>query len=376
MKNIVFAMTGAARTSGGIASANLNVLVALDRLAQERGCGLRVLSLHEGNEARPEFLSEDSDFRGFQGGKIGFSVELVRMFRGDTLFVVDHVRLALPLAPLLAVARGRCVIMAHGSESWRRVRRSSRWLFRQASLCLANSHFTLRHMRRSLGGFNGTACPLGLSPRHSLNEEVPSACDSAIRLHAVDGVEREIGDRMILLVGRMDSRERRKGHAQLLDVWERVVKRFPDAQLVFAGPGDDHERYEVHARSIGGAACVFVCRFLPVDMLQALYRRCYAYVMPSSQEGFGLVYLEAMNFAKPCVGCHDDGGEDVIVDGVTGVLLRDPENREELTEVITRLLNSERDAKEMGLNGWKRLKEQFTAGHAQERVMTRMAGLL
>ncbi len=50
-------------------------------------------------------------------------------------------------------------------------------------------------------------------------------------------------------------------------------------------------------------------------MLEQLYSQCYAFVVPSKQEGFGLVHLEAMNFGKPCVGCFDDGAADVNVDG-------------------------------------------------------------
>ena len=56
------------------------------------------------------------------------------------------------------------------------------------------------------------------------------------------------------------------------------------------------------------------------------------------QGGFGLVYLEAMNYAKPCVGCFGDGGEDVIVDGETGLLVHDPNDAQELQQVLIELL--------------------------------------
>ena len=77
---------------------------------------------------------------------------------------------------------------------------------------------------------------------------------------------------------------------------------------------------------------------VPVELLSRLYSRCFAFVMPSLQEGFGLVYLEAMNYAKPCLGCSDQGTEDVIVPGETGVLVRDPGDDDELAGGIESLL--------------------------------------
>lgn len=376
MSTLVFAMTGATRTHGGIAAANLNVLLALEELMARCGYRLFVLALNEDDGDRPEFLSRHTRFRGFAGRKLPFATALLRLCGSDTLFVVDHVRLALPLAPFLALRQGKCVILAHGSESWRRMKPGSRWLYRHADLCLANSDFTLRHMQESISGFNGAACPLGLSPRYALNEELPPPIEAPLILRCADGVERAIGDRMLLLVGRMDPNEREKGHAQLLNVWGKISARFPDAQLAFVGPGEDHDFYRTLATRLGAGASVFVADYQPVDVLMGLYQSCYAYVMPSRQEGFGLVYLEAMNFGKPCVGCREDGGGDVILDGLTGLLVRDPDDREELEGVLSRLLESRQTAEEMGRRGWERLRERFTARHAQERIMDQVASLI
>jgi glycosyltransferase involved in cell wall biosynthesis len=103
-------------------------------------------------------------------------------------------------------------------------------------------------------------------------------------------------------------------------------------------------------------------------MLQALYHRCFALVMPSTQEGFGLAYLEAMNFARPCIGCRDQGAEDVIVHGETGILLREPENPGELYEAVCALLADASTAARLGRNGFERLHAGFTALHFQSRI--------
>lgn len=374
--SIVFAMTGATSTDGGIASANLNILHALLRLTRDRNLEFRILCLNESDVDRPKFIPAEISYRAFDGDKLRYSLALIRSFKRDNLYVFDHVRLALPLSPFLVAGGGGCVISAHGSESWARIRPGSKWLFKRASLCLANSYFTLRKMRESFNGFNGVDCLLGLSPAHKLNEQIPTMPEKPLKLRSVDGVERVIGPRMILLVGRMDSTEGEKGHAQLLNVWGTILEQFPNAQLVFAGSGDAREKFLAKAREFGVDSAVFIPGYQSIEDLQELYRACYAFVMPSGQEGFGLVYLEAMNYAKPCVGCVENGSEDVIVNGETGFLIKNPVTHVELLYVLERLLSSESKTFQMGIQGWIRLHEHFTSRHAQQRIIDRLIPLL
>jgi glycosyltransferase involved in cell wall biosynthesis len=282
--------------------------------------------------------------------------------------VFDHVTLALPVLPHVMSGLVRTVVFAHGSESWRRVRRSSRWSFRHASLTLANSEFTRSRMLEC--GIHGRveACPLGLSPDAVLNLSVPALPSTSMELEAADKSVHAIGPRMLLLVARMHPGEREKGHDEILNVWPAILQKFPDAQFVFAGPGEDRPRLAEKALAIGVGSTVFLPGRVPAEMLQDLFHRCYAHVMPSRQEGFGLVHLEAMNFGKPCVGCHNDGAADVIVNEETGLLVENPGNPEELTGVLLRLLGDEQLAARMGAAGSARLHERFTAGHVQDRV--------
>jgi glycosyltransferase involved in cell wall biosynthesis len=370
MSVVTAVITGAAATTGGIATQNLNNLRALVALTEARGMGLAVLSMHEKDVDRPSFLPAGATFRGFSGNKrrLAASLAMEGIRKGRKLMVFDHVTLALPVLPHVMSGLVRTVVFAHGSESWRRVRRSSRWSFRHASLTLANSEFTRSRMLEC--GIHGRveACPLGLSPDAVLNLSVPALPSTSMELEAVDKSVHAIGPRMLLLVARMHPGEREKGHDEILNVWPAVLQKFPDAQLVFAGPGEDRPRLAQKALEMGVGSTVFLPGRVPAEMLQNLFHRCYAHVMPSRQEGFGLVHLEAMNFGKPCVGCHNDGAADVIVNEETGLLVENPGNPEELTGVLLRLLGDEQLAARMGAAGSARLHERFTAEHVQDRV--------
>src|SRR5262249_16135693 len=248
----------------------------------------------------------------------------------------DHVALALPALPLARARLVRTVVFAHGSESWKRIKRTSCWTLKSATLCLTNSDFTLRKMRERLAEVNAVACPLGLSPEIPLNTPEPGPFEGALELEAADGSKRSIGEKMILMVARMHPREREKGHLAVLKVMPALLREHPSAQLVFAGPGEDIPALRAAALGANVGAYVFFPGFVPVEYLRRLYHRCYAFVMPSRQEGFGLAYLEAMNYAKPCIGCLDQGAEDVIIDDETGLLVREPDDSASCKEQFRR----------------------------------------
>jgi glycosyltransferase involved in cell wall biosynthesis len=268
------------------------------------------------------------------------------------------------------------VIFAHGWEYWKHLSALDAWSLRVAELCLTNSEFTLRKMRERLDNFRGSACPLGLSPDFRVNETPSEESRDRIVLTACDGHERPLGDRVLLLVARMDPGERQKGHDPLLEVFPSLLDRYPDLQLVFSGDGGDRARIAqaVTAKNVAGS--VFMPGRAPLPLLEALYEQCYAFVMPSTQEGFGLVYLEAMNYAKPCLGCFDQGAEDVIVHGETGLLVRDPHDANELSAALRRLLGDPPASREMGRKGLVRLRQHFTAEQYQARLVEEFSKLL
>jgi glycosyltransferase involved in cell wall biosynthesis len=374
-------MTGAGSVCGGIASTNANIAVALSDFATEKKCSLTVLSLNERPDDRLDLLPEWVDFRAFHGRKAAFAASLFRAALGCSLLFFDHVRLSLPVMPLAAFGAARMVIFAHGSESWRKPSRLARQAFRSAALCLANSRYTLSRMHETLGEFQGVACPLGLDPRVPLNDHIPAASNGSVALEAADGVRRSLNRQFLLLVGRMiaprpGSYEGQKGHRLLIKLLPKLLAEFPDVQLVFPGPGDDRENIRHIAEELGVGDSVFLPGEVSFDMLRTFYRDCYAFVMPSLQEGFGLVYLEAMNFGKPCVGCFDQGAEEIVVHGETGYLIRDLNDPQELLGVLRRLLREPLLSQDMGKRGFERLHRHFTSQHFQERIKEQFSSLL
>jgi len=371
-RDVVFVMSGATSLPGGIAAVNLNMLLALGQWVEEGRIRLRVESLLETERDRPASLPAAATFRGHAGSKPRLALATLRAGLRGRLLLYERVGLALATSPFAAAGLVKSVIFAHGWENWRNVRRGDLWSLRGADRVLTNSTYTLRRMESYpplRNRFRGTACPLGLSPSFVLQATPPETSNERMELESADGVSRELGARVLLLVGRMDPTEREKGHDQLLEAMPRLLSAYPDVQYVFAGPGDDRPRLVEAAGKRGVAARVFFPGRVPAETLAALYRKAYAFVMPSRQEGFGLVYLEAMNEGLACVGCRADGAEDVIVDGETGVLVDDQNDIGALVAAIAGLLDDPERTRRMGRAGFDRLHREFTAAQFRNRFL-------
>jgi len=375
--DLVFAMTGAVGLPGGIAASNLNVLHALQEVASTEGRSLTVLSLLEEPRHRPAFLAPSTSYRAYQRRRAPFAAALLAHASRRPLLVFDWIGLARPVLPLAATKLARTVIFAHGWEYWKTLSTLDRWSIQQAALNLTNSEYTLRRMRARIPtGFAGRACPLGLSPQFPLNREAPAPSSDRIEMTACDGNLHVLGERVLLLVARMDPLERMKGHSALLNVLPDLLRRHPEVQLVFSGPGEDIPVHSQRARDLGVASSVFLPGMVSVELLARLYRRCYAFTMPSKQEGFGMVYLEAMNYAKACVACFDDGGEDVVVHEDTGYLVHDPSDAKEMLTVLLALLGDPDRTRAMGARGFQRLHARFTSEQYQARVRGEIQALI
>jgi phosphatidylinositol alpha-1,6-mannosyltransferase len=127
-----------------------------------------------------------------------------------------------------------------------------------------------------------------------------------------------------------------------------VRERVPGAELWIVGSGDDVPRLEREARARGLADAVrFLGRISDRD-LGHLYRRAGVFAMPSRQEGFGLVYAEAMWHGLPCIGSTLDAASEVIADGRTGFLVA-YDATEPLANAIVAVLSDRELAARMGI---------------------------
>ncbi len=98
--------------------------------------------------------------------------------------------------------------------------------------------------------------------------------------------------------------------------------------------------------------------FISYEDLKALYSACDVFVLPSFEEGFGLVLTEAMASGKPLIGSNIGGIPMQIKEGWNGFLF-EPGDYKQLAEKIAHLLENEEERKRMGRNSRKLAEEEF-----------------
>jgi phosphatidylinositol alpha-1,6-mannosyltransferase len=144
----------------------------------------------------------------------------------------------------------------------------------------------------------------------------------------------------------------------LITALPRLLTRWPELELVLVGEGDDRNWLEDLAEQNGVRMHVHFLNGLSYSQLAACYAACEIFALPSSGEGFGMVYLEAMSYGKPVIGGAHGGAPEVIQDGVTGYLVPHGDAVHLATSIETLLLNPE-IGKEMGRRGRQRVEREF-----------------
>lgn len=179
----------------------------------------------------------------------------------------------------------------------------------------------------------------------------PGAPTSPTRVRESLGVDSDAP--LVIAVGRLVPQ---KGHDVLIRAFEAVSRNVPRAQLVIVGEGPSRAELERLAGSLGIGEVVHLVGQRD-DALEFL-RAATLVVHPSRWEGFGIVLLEAMSFAKPIVASAVSAIPEIIEHGRSGLLVP-PDDPEMLGSAIRdALLSPDRDA--MGFRGRQILETRFT----------------
>jgi phosphatidylinositol alpha-1,6-mannosyltransferase len=255
----------------------------------------------------------------------------------------------LRLAPLIS-RTARRVVFLHGIEAWRRPDFLTRHLLRNASL-IANSSYTAERARSALGvSAKMQIVHLGLGePMTTRTEPAPTP--------------------IALMISRLDAAERYKGHHEVIHAWPRVQEQMVDAQLWIVGDGDMRSELETLAAA---QSIRFFGRVSEAEK-QKLIDAARCLVLPSSGEGFGLVYLEAMRAGRPCLVGIDAGRE--VVDPPVAGLSVDPANESALVDNLVNLLARGAEWEQMSAAARRRYAEHFTGSHFQTRLLSALAQL-
>lgn len=202
--------------------------------------------------------------------------------------------------------------------------RAHRWRYRWLLAPLVSRFFPVS---QALGGFLMRRCGVRASKIRVIANGIDAAAFTPAEKRDAAGA----GAPIIGTLARLDPR---KGIRVLLEALARILPELPEASLIVGGEGEEREALEGRARALGIAGRVTFAG--PVRDPRGFYRGLDLFVLPSLDEGFGLVVLEAMATGLPVIGTRAGGTPEVLDHDVNGLLVS-PGDPEAIAEAIRAL---------------------------------------
>ncbi len=172
----------------------------------------------------------------------------------------------------------------------------------------------------------------------------------------------------------------RKGFDVLIQAAASLRESRPDLTVAIGGSGRDRRRLELHANR-ARAAVRFLGR-VPDDDLPQLYGCADLFAMVCrnrwfglEQEGFGIVFLEAAAAGVPQIAGASGGSDEAVVDGGTGLVVRDPRDPAEVGAGLRTLFEDADQRRRMGAAARRRAEAEFSYDVLARRLGSAIDGM-
>ncbi|MEH2195273.1 MAG: glycosyltransferase family 4 protein [Nostoc sp.] len=313
--NHVFVFLEIFAHEGGIQSYIKDIFRAYQGLSQVYKA--EVFLLRDSPDRLNPFEAENLKFHYFKNqsphlGRLQMAAALLKCLlqnRPQQVFC-GHINLAVLIQTLCQPLGIPYTVLTYGKEVWEPLKNQER-----RALTSADRIWTISRYSRD------RACLAnGLNPK--MVEMMPCAIDGDKFTPGSKQPElvQKYGftdSKVLMTVARLWSGDIYKGVDVTIRALPQIAQVFPKVKYLVIGRGDDQPRLAQLANDLGVSDRVVFAGFVATEELMEHYRLADAYIMPS-QEGFGIVYLEAMACGVPVLSGDDDGSADPLQDGKLG----------------------------------------------------------
>ena len=158
-----------------------------------------------------------------------------------------------------------------------------------------------------------------------------------------------------------------KGHDVLLKAFAKINLKHSRARCQIVGIGPQEERLKKLSFDLGISEKVQFLGRQSREAVAKLLQRCIVFALPSSYEGLGCVYLEAMAAGKPAIGCRGQGIDGIIQSEINGWLVQ-RNDVEALARALDAILSSPDSMARLGTAARQTVVDNFTLRHHAQRM--------
>lgn len=221
-------------------------------------------------------------------------------------------------------------VVAHGIEAWNIQNQALKTSLKHADRIISVSHHTRdRLVKQNFHPDNILVLPNTFDSRAFQIAPKPNYLLKRYGL--------TLNQKIILTVARLSASEQYKGYDKIITALPEIKKVIPNVHYILIGKGDDQPRIKKLISQLELQNNVTLTGFVPEPELCAHYNLCDIFAMPSQQEGFGIVYLEALACGKPTLGGNKDAAKEALCHGELGALIN-PNDISEITQTLIQIL--------------------------------------
>lgn len=328
---VCFLYTDAFSKHGGIQSFNRAILSSLHQLCFDFEMDIRATSLSDDYCDEKYFLKKK--FKGFKKRKIPFFIySLITAYRSD-IFIVSHINFFL-LGTLIKLIypKKKIILTVHGIEVWKPFNGIKLKFLEQTNLILSVSDFTknqiLYHNQtispQKIVVFPNTIDPYFIVPKHF---DKPH--------YLFDRFNIDISTKVIFTLTRMDSSEAYKGYDITLKALHNLKNKIGKYIYILGGKSDIIEKNRINRmiKNYGLEDSVILPGIIDESELSDFFLMSDLFVLPSTKEGFGIVFIEAIANGTIVIAGNKDGSVEALLNGKIGFLV-DPTDDNQISETI------------------------------------------
>jgi phosphatidyl-myo-inositol dimannoside synthase len=296
---------------------------------------LRVFSMHDPAAAALGNLYFPSElFTGFDAHKIQFVRKAVQQGAGCGVVILSHINLLLAAWLIKKISpHTKIILLAHGIEIWYALTPLQKKMLACCDEIVSVSQYTSDKVMavQSIAPAKCTVLNNCLDPFLPLPQNALTTQAFYAKYHC------SAQDTIVFTLSRLSGTEHYKGYDIVLQAIRELA--VPGLKYLLAGKYDAVEKAKLDKliATLDLQSKVILPGFVPDEDLACLFTMADLYVMPSSKEGFGIVFIEAMYYGVPVIAGNADGSADALLNGELGLLVN-PQSVAEVKAAMEKIL--------------------------------------
>jgi glycosyltransferase involved in cell wall biosynthesis len=153
----------------------------------------------------------------------------------------------------------------------------------------------------------------------------------------------------------------------IINAFEEVIKKLPDAKFIIVGSGPMQKKWETMVLDLNLDKNITFMGYVSQEKKIDLLSKSSALLLPSLFEGFGLVLLEAFAMRKPVLVANVKPYDEIVDEGIDGFMLS-PYDAKSWSEKIIFLLSDKTICQEMGIKGRLKIENKYNISAISNQI--------